>query len=210
MIKCDGLIFDVDGTLWDSTGIVKDAWNDAIIKLGYPNPGITADRLKGLFGLPMDDIIKDVLPNSSREERDRFTPVIYEYEDSYLDEKGGVTYPLIIETIEKISRTIPVFIVSNCQAGYVELFMRKTESADYITDHLCPGDTGVFKAANIRMIVEKHGLKNPYYVGDTIMDYEACLEAKCPFIFAAYGFGKVPQAEIVIDTPADLCGLLGI
>lgn len=210
MIKCDGLIFDVDGTLWDSTGIVKDAWNDAIIKLGYPNPGITADRLKGLFGLPMDDIIKDVLPNSTKEERDRFTPVIYEYEDSYLDEKGGVTYPLIIETIEKISRTIPVFIVSNCQAGYVELFMRKTKSADFITDHLCPGDTGVFKAANIRMIVEKHGLKNPYYVGDTIMDYEACLEAKCPFIFAGYGFGKVPQAETVIDTPADLCGLLGI
>ena len=210
MIKCDGLIFDVDGTLWDSTGIVKNAWNDAIIKLGYPNPKITADRLKGLFGLPMDDIIKDILPDSTREERDRFTPLIYEYEDKYLDEKGGVTYPLIIETIEKISKTIPVFIVSNCQAGYIELFMRKTESAEFITDHLCPGDSGVFKAENIRRIVDKHGLKNPYYVGDTIMDFDACKEADCPFIFAKYGFGDAPEAEIIIDKPADLIGLLGI
>lgn len=210
MIKCDGIIFDVDGTLWDSTGIVKDAWNDAIVKLGYPNPNITAKRLQGLFGLPMDDIIKDILPDSTRQERDVFTPIIYEYEDRYLEENGGVLYPLIIETIAKISKKIPVFIVSNCQSGYVELFMRKTGSADYITDHLCPGDTGVLKADNIRLIVEKYSLENPLYVGDTIMDYEACQKASCPFVFARYGFGDVPDAKTIIDEPAALCTLLGI
>lgn len=210
MIKCDGIIFDVDGTLWDSTGIVKDAWNDAIIKLGYPNPGITAKRLQGLFGLPMDDIIKDILPDSTKQERDKFTPIIYEYEDRYLEANGGVTYPLIIETIAKISKTVPVFIVSNCQSGYVELFMRKTGSAEYVTDHLCPGDTGLLKAENIRLIVEKYSLQNPVYVGDTIMDYEACQKAECPFVFARYGFGDVPKAEAVIDEPAMLCSLLGL
>lgn len=210
MIVCDGIIFDVDGTLWDSTGIVKDAWNNAIIKLGYPDPGITADRLKGLFGLPMDDIIKDILPNSTREERDRFTPIIYDYEDRYLNEKGGVLYPLIIETIARISEKIPVFIVSNCQSGYIELFMKKTDSEEYITDHLCPGDTGEFKTANISAIIDKYGLENPCYVGDTIMDARACSEAGCPFVFASYGFGEVDDAEYVIDTPVDLLELLGM
>lgn len=210
MIACDGIIFDVDGTLWDSTGIVKDAWNDAIVDLGKDNPGITADRLKGLFGLPMDDIIKDILPDSTREERERFTPIIYSYEDKYLDEKGGVTYPYIIETIARISEKMPVFIVSNCQSGYIELFMKKTGSSEYISGHLCPGDTGVFKAANIRRIIDEYGLVNPLYVGDTIMDFKACNEAECPFVFARYGFGKVDEAEYVIDEPKELLGLLGI
>ena len=210
MIECDGIIFDVDGTLWDSTGIVKDAWNNAIVDLGKENPNITADRLKGLFGLPMDDIIRDVLPDSTAEERERFTPIIYSYEDEYLGEKGGVTYPGIIETIAKISETIPVFIVSNCQSGYIELFMKKTDSSDYVTDHLCFGDTGEYKSSNIRSIIEEYGLTNPLYVGDTIMDYEACVEAQCPFVFARYGFGRADDAEYVIDKPSELLELLGI
>ena len=27
----DSIIFDVDGTLWDSTGIVAEAWSDYLI-----------------------------------------------------------------------------------------------------------------------------------------------------------------------------------
>lgn len=208
MIKTDGIIFDVDGTLWDSTDIVKDAWNNAFITSGYDDPGITADRLKGLFGLPMADIIKDVFPNGSAEEIEKLTPVIYGYEDSYLQENGGVLYPGIIGTIAKLSETTPVFIVSNCQAGYIELFMDKTGCTPYITDHLCPGDTGMLKADNIRKIITDHKLAYPVYVGDTVMDKDACDTAGCPFIYARYGFGTVDGCEHVIDTPSDLLGIL--
>ena len=208
MIKTDGVIFDVDGTLWDSTDVVKDAWNRAFIDSGYEDPKITADRLKSLFGLPMEDIIKDVFPEGTKEEIAKLTPVIYGNEDRYLDEHGGKLYPKIIETIEKLSEKVPVFIVSNCQEGYIELFMRKTGCEAFIKDHLCPGDTGLLKADNIRKIVEDHGLKAPVYVGDTIMDKEACDEAGCTFIFARYGFGDVDGAEYVIDSPEELVEML--
>ena len=210
MIKTDGIIFDVDGTLWDSTDVVKDAWNRAFIDSGYDDPKITAKRLKGLFGLPMEDIIKDIFPNGTDEEIEKLTPVIYANEDSYLDEHGGKLYPGIIETIEKLSETIPVFIVSNCQEGYIELFMRKTGCEDRIKAHLCYGDTGLFKAENIRKIVKDHGLAAPVYVGDTIMDKEACDEAGCTFIFARYGFGEAPDARYVIDSPEELIELVTV
>ena len=208
MIKTDGIIFDVDGTLWDSTDVVKDAWNRAFIDSGYDDPKITADRLKGLFGLPMADIIKDIFPEGTDEEVAKLTPVIYGNEDKYLDEFGGKLYPGIIETIAKLSETVPVFIVSNCQEGYIELFMRKTWCERFITDHLCPGDTGLLKADNIRKIVSDHGLKSPVYVGDTVMDRDACITAGCPFIYARYGFGDVTGAEYVIDSPEELIGLV--
>ena len=208
MMETDGIIFDVDGTLWDSTEVVKDAWNRAFIDSGYDDPHITADRLKGLFGLPMADIIRDIFPDGSAEEIETLTPVIYKNEDDYLRESGGKLYPQIIETIAALSEKIPVFIVSNCQQGYIELFMDKTGCGKYITDHLCPGDTGMLKAGNISKIVEDYKLARPVYVGDTIMDKEACDGAKCPFIYARYGFGHVEEYDHVIDSPSELTGLV--
>ena len=98
--------------------------------------------------------------------------------------------------------------MSNCQSGYIELFMEKTGCASYVTDHLCPGDTGLLKADNIRRIVDGHGLKYPVYVGDTVMDRDACLAADCPFVFAAYGFGTIDGCEHVIGSPEELPKIL--
>lgn len=210
MINCDGVIFDVDGTLWDSTNVVKDAWNEAIVEAGYDNPNITAKRLKGLFGLPMDDIIKDIMPELDAKQREELAPFVFKYEHDFLEERSGEFYPQILDVMRKISEKIPVFIVSNCQGGYVELFMRKGEVGDIVKDHLCPADTGMLKADNIRKIVNDYGLNNPLYVGDTIMDERACKDAKCPICFAKYGFGKGDSPEYVIDTPVELLELLGI
>ncbi|MBR4573592.1 MAG: HAD family hydrolase [Lachnospiraceae bacterium] len=210
MIKTDGVIFDVDGTLWDSTDVVKDAWNAAFVECGYADPKITADRLKGLFGLPMADIIKDIFPEGTAEEIEKLTPVIYGHEDAYLDRTGGKVYPGIMETMKELAGSVPLFIVSNCQQGYIELFMRKTGCADLISGHLCPGDTGMLKADNISKIISDNGLRAPVYVGDTVMDKDACDLAGCPFVFARYGFGSVDDAESVIDTPSELIGLLDL
>ena len=53
-------------------------------------------------------------------------------------------------------------------------------------------------------MVEKHGLKNPVYVGDTALDAKSAAQAGVPFIHANYGFGQVedaPQLEALADLP---------
>ncbi|MBQ7562838.1 MAG: HAD family hydrolase [Lachnospiraceae bacterium] len=201
----DGIIFDVDGTLWDSTPVVEKAWNAALSDKGHPELSVTADRLKGLFGLPMLDIIEDIIPNSTLREREEFLPVCSRYEFRYLEEESGIVYPGLREALSALKeKGIPLYIVSNCQSGYIELLFRKTGISEYFLDHICPGDTGKFKADNIRIIKERYGLKAPVYVGDTQMDADACKEAGVPIVYAAYGFGSVREPDLVIEAPKDL------
>ena len=46
----DSIIFDVDGTLWDCTDTVAQAWNDMFEKEPDINIRLTGDDLKKLFG----------------------------------------------------------------------------------------------------------------------------------------------------------------
>ena len=52
----DSIIFDVDGTLWDSTDVVADAWNQILKKETDMTPNLTGAVLKGLFGRLLPDI----------------------------------------------------------------------------------------------------------------------------------------------------------
>ena len=76
--------------------------------------------------------------------------------------------------------------------------MRSCNLEEYITDIECYGNTGLSKADNISMVIQRNHLDQSFYVGDTAMDAEAAADAGIPFVHAAYGFGQVNGAEAVI------------
>lgn len=207
-IDTDGIIFDVDGTIWDTTPIVEKAWNHALDECGLSYAHVTADQLKGLFGLPMMDIIDAILPNETLEKKLEFKPLCYKYEDEYLSRRPGLMYKGMRPAIKALSEKHPIFIVSNCQGGYIELMMEKTGLKPYITDFTCPAYTDQVKAGNIKIISERNGLKKPIYVGDTQMDANACKEAGVPIVYVSYGFGTVENPDYVIDEISELIDLV--
>ena len=210
-MKFDGLILDVDGTIWDTTAVVAEAWNKAFDKYFPQVPHVTADILKGQFGKPMNVIADNLFLNLSQKEKSLLMKRCCEYEQAaLLENQKNITYEGVLETIKKISGRLPLFIVSNCQSGYIELVIKKNEITDFIKDFECFGNTGLSKAENIRLLAERNGLKAPVYVGDTQGDYEACKKAGVPFVWAAYGFGK-PEDEkyfAKIESFAQLEGLV--
>ena len=109
---------------------------------------------------------------------------------------------------QKLSAKLPLFIVSNCQCGYIEQFLRKNNFASYITDHLCFGQTGTSKGQTLLRLIREHHLAHPVYVGDTLGDANACKEAGIPFVLADYGFGDVENPDARIRKPLDLISLL--
>lgn len=189
-MKVDSIILDVDGTIWNTTDIVADAWNLAFDKFFPQVPHVTADILKDQFGKPMDVIADNLFPMLSKDEKNLLMEKCCEMEQAALMENTkDIAYEGVIETIKRLSQKIPVFIVSNCQSGYIEVVMEKNGIADCIRDFECFGNTGLLKDENINLIVKRNNLKAPVYVGDTQGDYEACKKAGVPFIWAAYGFG---------------------
>lgn len=66
-MKFDGIILDVDGTIWNTTEIVAQAWNRAIDESFPQVPHVTADILKGQFGKTMDVIGNNLFLPSGRQ-----------------------------------------------------------------------------------------------------------------------------------------------
>ena len=200
----DGIIFDVDGTIWDSTQSVADSWNKAIRE--HSDLDLTLDpvSLSRVFGKTMTEIADALFPALDTEARMKLLDACYAEENRYLEDHPGLLYDGVAGTIRNLSLRYPLYIVSNCQCGYIEVMLKTSGLAPYIKDHLCFGETLRPKGETIRMLMEKNGLKSPVYVGDTQGDADACKTAGIPFIFAEYGFGDVPDAATRIQRFSDL------
>ncbi|WP_251390745.1 HAD family hydrolase [Mediterraneibacter agrestimuris] len=203
----DGIIFDVDGTLWDSTDTVAESWNKAIRDGSNLDITIDGERLKTLFGKTMEQIYQALFPQLTDTEQKRIGDLCFQYENALLEEKPGTLYDGAAETIQMLSRRTNLYIVSNCQCGYIEILLRTCGLKDYFKDTLCYGQTLTSKGQTIRTLMERNNLNDVVYIGDTQGDADACKEAKIPFIFAAYGFGDVPEAETKIDSISELLNM---
>ena len=196
-MKYDSIILDVDGTIWDTTPVVAKAWNKAIAELFPQVPPVTADILKGQFGKTMDVIGRNLFGALSDSDQAILLKRCCVEEHLAIEQnEKDIAYEGVVQTIRELSKKIPLFIVSNCQAGYIELVMKKNGITDCITDFECFGNNGLTKDKNLRLIIERNNLKNPVYVGDTQGDLEACKLAEVPFIWAEYGFGQVEEEDI--------------
>lgn len=204
MEHVDGILFDLDGTLWDAVEGICTAWNRGLEKCGLP-PVLTADQVRGCMGMLLEDIAAKLMPDLTPERRSEVMAVCAAEQADYLARYGGKVYAGVEETLAVLAQRCPLFIVSNCQNGYIEGFLAVTGLGSYFTDFTCPGQTGKPKGENIALMVERHHLKHPVYVGDTQGDYNAASSAGVPFLHAAYGFGTidrdVPRVERFTDLP---------
>lgn len=207
--KFDGIIFDLDGTLWNSTVSVAKAWQAAKEQVDFVDFDITPEQVAGIAGMTYDAIYDKLFPSLTSLQRAEFKKQCAKNELEVLEKEGGVLYPEMEETLQYLSQKYRLFIVSNCQNGYTETFFRFSQLERYFTGFQCYGTKNQPKAENIKDIVADYGLKFPVYIGDTMGDYTSSKKAGVPFIFAAYGFGEVNEDQVAtLQTFSDLKRLL--
>ncbi len=202
------IIFDVDGTLWNTTEVVAQAWNIAIAEVGQTAALVNADVLKQEFGKPMNIIADNLFHDADEDAKKLLLEKCCAYEHEALEEcPDNLLYPDVAETIKQLSEKHRLFIVSNCQSGYIELFLKKSKLEPYIADWECFGKNGKSKGENIALLIQRNKITDAVYVGDTQGDYEATQIAGVSFIFARYGFGSVDGCDRAISGIKELLNM---
>lgn len=199
-----GVLFDLDGTMWDSADSVARSYNIALERMGY-DMTLTADDVKSVMGKTMYEIAHIFFDKLSKEKATEIMNYCTEVEGEYITKYGGVIYDELEDTLKKL-REDGWFVacVSNCQSGYIEAFLEYTGLGEYFDDIECWGNTQKLKAYNISLVAKRNGLSNVVYVGDTMGDYTSACEAGVKFVHASYGFGEVPDSTASIVCLAEL------
>ena len=203
MMITDGILFDLDGTLWDSCRVVAESWGETLRCVYGEENAPSLEEVRGIMGMTAEEITRALFFRFGEKAGEVCLRCIRE-ENAYIARHGGDVYPGVKEMLETLSENFPLFLVSNCQEGYIPCFLTSAGFTDCFRDWLCEGDTGQGKAENIRMLCERNGLKHPVYVGDTRSDELSARQAGCAFVHAAYGFGGAERPDAAVQSPKDL------
>ena len=198
--------FDLDGTLWNSLQAVSDSWKRACEDI--PDVRRPSDEeIRGVMGLPPLGIATTLFPYLTKSRAMEVFAHLTEVEIAHVAKVGGVLVDGLEETLGDLSKKYPLYIVSNCQKGYIEAFLSYHRLEKYFADHEDAETTGLTKGQNIRLVMERNGWDETVYVGDTVGDQRAAKEANVPFLFAAYGFGRAEDPKKSIHDVRDLMKL---
>lgn len=202
------LIFDLDGTLWDSRASIITIWNHVLNRHQLIKKDLKPEDMDQYMGLLALDIVKDIVPGISDRQAQEILSEIVSQENEILRIQGGILYDDVENTLKSLTNTHRLFIVSNCQDGYIEAFLEYCQFNDLFADFESHGRTQKPKAENIKLIMERNQLnpENTIYIGDTQTDYNSSKSNELEFIFCKYGFGKLedPSYEPSISKFSDL------
>ncbi len=203
------VIFDLDGTLWNSSANVAASWNVVIEQeLGKAN-ALTAEDILQYMGLTMTEIADlhfGFLPEKERYELSHKCEV---FENGYITEHGGVLYEGVEETLAKLKEMgVQMAVVSNCQEGYIKAFLDSMDMWKYFVDYEEWGRTFLSKAENIKLVMERNGASKGIYVGDIQKDSDSAHKAGVECIYASYGFGEINDAIATLKSFDELPAVL--
>ncbi|MDB5154225.1 MAG: family hydrolase [Mucilaginibacter sp.] len=202
MQKPDSIIFDMDGTLWDAVDTYAVSWNMVFEQLGI-HKSMSRAELAKMVGWEGKKVLKAIMPEYDEEMQQSIYEKVNEIRRELLPQKGGILYDGVKDGLKQLAEKYQLFILSNCAKGVIKLFIDWAGIGEQIIDEIAYGTNYMPKNHNIKLLMERHDLKNPVYVGDTVGDGEQSRLAGIPFVFVSYGFGATDDHDIRFDSFTD-------
>lgn len=189
MSRFESVIFDLDGTLWDASEATAVGWSRVAKEFGL-GAVVTADQVRAVSGLPFEQCVTARFGEAAAAIpglRER----LEDEEEAAVRDGSWRVYEGAREMLERLSKERPLYLVSNCQEWYLDIFMKGAGLASYFRRGLSHGGTGLSKTEMIRSLLADSKLKPALYVGDTHWDQAAAYRAGASFAFVDWGFGTV-------------------
>lgn len=189
-------IFDLDGTLWDPTVTAAKAWTRALADIGIDRE-ITPLDMHRISGMKPVEFLPLLFPDI--EDTKALYEALSRWEAELLRREGGMLFPGVEAGISKLSRHMPLSLVSNCQSSYMDAFLEWSGFQRFFVEVESHGRLGLDKYENILLVIERGSLIDPVYVGDTPSDRDAASKAGIPFIQVTNGIRPRIESELYFD-----------
>ena len=201
------VIFDLDGTLWETIDSTYAAINEVANKHQYGQ--ISREIVCSNYGNNKSDSAKLFFPKLSPSEAFKLLDESGEINIKNLTTNGGFIYPRLEETLFKLHEKYDLYIVSNTATKkYIEAFLVSSKLFKYFKDYIAASEIMLSKGNAIIKLIDDYYIGKSVYVGDTKKDYEAAMHANIPFIQCLYGFGEDLRCKYKVNNVYELCDVV--
>src|SRR5690606_21018506 len=161
-------------------------------------PRVSADDIRSVMGLSHEEAFARLLPGIDSKTMETAAREFYQKEVALLRE--NYLYPGVRTGLTKLAKEYTLYLVSNCQPGYLERFFELTGMKELFKDSECYGATLQPKGDNISLVMRRNQCSKGAYIGDTAGDQIAARKAGADYYHVNYGFGSPAQECMSFDS----------
>jgi phosphoglycolate phosphatase-like HAD superfamily hydrolase len=210
------LIFDMDGTLFQTNKILELSLEDTFNRLRSLNQWDTAtpiDQYREIMGVPLPKVWETLLPSHSNEVREQVNDYFHEKLIENIKKGKGGLYPNVEEVFNYLrDHNCTIYIASNGLTEYLKAIVSYYHLDHWVTETFSIQQIqSLDKADLVKMIIKKYTIKNAALVGDRLSDIKAAKDNGLVAIGCNFDFAQedeLTQADIVVDDLLELKTIL--
>ena len=200
------IIFDLDGTLWNTLNATYEGVNEIFLKNNLEP--LSKEHIAKGMGLNFSDIAKHYMPKLDKEIREQIMNQIIVKTREIILEKGANFYDGVNDIIINLSKKYKLGIVTNNNDEYVKTFLKVSNLEEYFNSYIGAASYNIEKNEAIKKLLDENNVTKGIYVGDTEKDMIESEKAGAIFIYAKYGFDKNLNSKYAINDIKELPDLI--
>lgn len=184
-------LFDLDGTLIDSSPEIIKTYNTVFIKNNItPSREVSED----IIGPPLRDTMSNLIPSEEESKIDKIIKdFISLYDNKFCTESS--LYDGVYETLDRLSKKNRLILITNKRFIPTKKILHSNGIINFFEKYFSvdtKSRSSFNKSSLIKNVMQEMKLdpKKTVYIGDTKGDLNASKDNNIDFIFAEYGYGK--------------------
>ena len=210
------LIFDMDGTLFQTNKILEISLEDTFDNLRSQNRWNKETPLKKyqeIMGVPLPVVWETLLPDATNEWRESANVFFHERLIANINAGKGALYPNTKELFRYLkNKGHSLFIASNGQTEYLKAIVSYYGLDQWVTETFSIQQIHTQNKTDlVTEIIKQHGITNGMVIGDRLSDIQAAKQNNLHSIGCRFDFSQeheLAQADFVINDLMEIRNVL--
>ena len=211
------LAFDVDGTLFDCSDIIVDAFQKGIslfIESSKKNVLMPSkERIISVLGIPTDTIFRNLFPELNEPDQFKLNELCVNVLSDMISTGEGSIYDHVHSTLEKLyNEGYKIYAASNGKLNYIRAILESKDLSRFFTYPIITLNSDIKSKSDI-VKHYKTGMcadELLIMIGDRASDRIAAEDNNIPFIGCAFGHAGLSELQGVQWTTTDFAMIYNI